>query len=65
MQYALGESNDVMGFALSITLPAPAAAGQMLKVSIHYSTTTRCMALGWLNKESVVTFVLRTMIVSD
>ncbi|GAA5993250.1 hypothetical protein JCM10908_004532 [Rhodotorula pacifica] len=43
--------HPVLGSALTISLPSPLARNDEVTISIDYSTTDECTALGWLNSE--------------
>jgi leukotriene-A4 hydrolase len=49
VQYTVDARHPVLGSALRVTLPDKDQ--QKLKVKIAYSTTDKCTALGWLEKE--------------
>ncbi|KAH8101514.1 peptidase family M1-domain-containing protein [Cristinia sonorae] len=50
-KYTLGDKHEVMGSALTITLPSALAKGASATVFIKYNTTKGCTAVGWLAKE--------------
>ncbi|KIY43185.1 hypothetical protein FISHEDRAFT_78691 [Fistulina hepatica ATCC 64428] len=50
-QFTVGPKHEVMGSALSVTLPSAARVGQSITVKITYKTTPDCTALQWLEKE--------------
>ena len=43
-----------MGSSLRIALPSSAKKGSEIKVKIYYKTDKDCVALQWLEKESVI-----------
>ena len=53
LQFCCGKPDPVMGTALTVTLPQPAAKDSTITVKIQYNTTPECKALGWLTAECV------------
>lgn len=48
--YKLGERAGPLGAPLSIDIGSR-SVGEMVDITIHYSTTDKCTALGWLSKD--------------
>ncbi|WWC71745.1 leukotriene A-4 hydrolase/aminopeptidase [Kwoniella pini CBS 10737] len=48
IEYSLGDRIEVMGQALTITLPKSLNKGEIVTIKITYSTTPQCTAVGWL-----------------
>ena len=65
LQYKLGDKHEVMGSALTISLPTPLKTGEQTTVYIAYSTTDGCTAIGWLAKECVRVLSLLTFTLAD
>ncbi|KAG8897701.1 hypothetical protein FRB99_007980, partial [Tulasnella sp. 403] len=52
VEYKLHEAHEVMGAALEIPLnPTEVKSGNEISLKVDYSTTNKCTAIGWLEKE--------------
>lgn len=52
-QYTLGEKHEVMGQALTVTLPSTVSKGSKTSLKVYYDTTESGLAVQWLEKEYV------------
>jgi leukotriene-A4 hydrolase len=59
LQYDVKPKHPVMGSALHIPLPKPLSVGSSVTIKIDYETTEGCIALQWLDKECVSSFINR------